>query len=122
MSKVAMPRPRYVAFRVTAAQPVSRRSFANAVLGHARAAGWTDGEGPHLTRFAWPHGIVRVEHTRLAACRALLPGITWASESGARVPVTVATLSSSGTLKALTDRLGVLRERAPPADRTGRSA
>jgi RNase P/RNase MRP subunit POP5 len=115
VSKVAMPRPRYLAFEVKAASPVSRRAFANALKGRARHEGWTDGDGPHLTRYAFPHGIVRVEHTRAAACRALLAGLTWAVEGPARVELAVATLSTSGTLKALTDRVGVLKERAAPA-------
>lgn len=112
MSKVSMPRPRYVAFRLAAATPVSRKAFGNALKGRARQAGWSDA-GPHLTRYAWPHGIVRVEHTHLARCRELLPTVAWAVEGSARVDLAVETLSSSGTLKALTERLGVLQERAP---------
>jgi RNase P/RNase MRP subunit POP5 len=115
MSKVSMPRPRYLAFEVKAASPVSRRAFANALKGRARHEAWPDADGPHLTRYAYPHGIVRVEHTRSAACRALLAAITWAVEGGARVELAVTTLSTSGTLKALTDRVGVLKERAAPA-------
>ena len=115
MSKVSMPRPRYVAFRIDAKEPLSRRAFANALKGRARHDGWADGDGPHLTRYGWPHGIVRVEHTHLARCRELLPAITWAMEGGARVELSVATLSSSGTLKALTERVGVLQGRADPA-------
>ena len=115
MSKVSMPRPRYLAFEVKGAAPVSRRAFSNALKGRARHEGWPDADGPHLTRYAFPHGIVRVEHTRAAECRALLAGVTWAVEGGARVELAVATLSTSGTLKALTDRVGVLKERAAPA-------
>ncbi|HUR24579.1 MAG TPA: hypothetical protein VM327_01005 [Candidatus Thermoplasmatota archaeon] len=115
MSKVSMPRPRYVAFEATAAFPLSRRAFANALKGRARHEGWADAEGPHLTRYAFPHGIVRVEHSRATACRALLAGITWAVEGGARIDVAVRTVSTSGTLKALTGRTGVLGQRADPA-------
>lgn len=111
MSKVSMPRPRYLAFEVQAAAPVSRRAFANALKGRARHEGWADADGPHLTRYAFPHGIVRVEHTRQAAARELLPRVTWAMEGGARVELAVRTLSASGTLKALTERLGLLIER-----------
>ena len=113
MSKVSMPRPRYVAFRIVGERPVSRRAFANALKGRARSEGWADADGPHLTRYAWPHGIVRVEHAHQARCVALLRGVTWAMEDGARVTFTVETLSSSGTLKALTERVGVLKARAP---------
>ncbi|MHB1262302.1 MAG: hypothetical protein ACYC2H_11375 [Thermoplasmatota archaeon] len=115
MSKISMPRPRYLAFEVKAASPVSRRAFANALKGRARHEGWSDADGPHLTRYAFPHGIVRVEHTRAAACRTLLAGLTWAVEGAARIELSVRTLSTSGTLKALTDRVGVLKERAAPA-------
>lgn len=115
MSKVSMPRPRYLAFEVKAASPVSRRAFSNALRGRARHEGWSDADGPHLTRYAFPHGIVRVEHSRAAACRSLLTGLTWAVEGPARVELAVRTLSTSGTLKALTDRVGVLKERAAPA-------
>ena len=114
MSKVSMPRPRYVAFRVAGAAPVSRKAFANALRGRARQEGWPDADGPHLTRYAWPDGIVRVEHTRLADCRALLPAITWAVEGGQRVELRVETVSTSGTLKALTERTGVLQRRDSP--------
>jgi RNase P/RNase MRP subunit POP5 len=115
MSKVSMPRPRYLAFEVKAGAPVSRRAFGNALKGRARQEGWPDADGPHLTRYAFPHGIVRVEHTRAADCRALLAAVTWAVEGGARVELSVRTLSTSGTLKALTERVGVLKERAAPA-------
>ena len=115
MSKVSMPRPRYLAFEVKAASPVSRRAFSNALKGRARHEGWSDADGPHLTRYAFPHGIVRVEHTRAAACRTLLAGLTWAVEGAARVELSVRTTSTSGTLKALTGRVGVLKERAAPA-------
>jgi RNase P/RNase MRP subunit POP5 len=107
-----MPRPRYLAFEVQAAAPVSRRAFANALKGRARQEGWSDGDGPHLTRYAFPHGIVRVEHTRQAAARDLLPRVTWVMEGVSRVDLAVRTLSASGTLKALTGRLGILTERA----------
>ncbi len=115
MSKISMPRPRYLAFEVKAAAPVSRRAFSNALRGRARHEGWTDADGPHLTRYAFPHGIVRVEHTRAADCRALLAGVTWAVEGAARIDLAVRPLSTSGTLKALTERVGVLKERAAPA-------
>jgi RNase P/RNase MRP subunit POP5 len=110
MSKVSMPRPRYIAFRL-AGPPVSRRAFSNALRGRARHEGWADGQGPHLTRYAWPHGIVRVEHTEQAKARALLGRITWAVEGDARAELVVETVGASGTLKALTGRVGFLAER-----------
>jgi RNase P/RNase MRP subunit POP5 len=114
MSKVSMPRPRYLAFRVTAAAPVSRRAFSNALKGRARHDGWADADGPHLTRYAFPDGIVRVEHTHQTKARQLLAAITWAMEGGARVELDVRTVSASGTLKALTSRTRVLADRSEP--------
>lgn len=110
MSKVSMPRPRYLAFRLVGAQ-VSRRAFGNALRGRARHEGWSDAQGPHLTRFAWPHGIVRVEHTEQARARELLPRITWAMEGAQRLEFQVETLAASGTLLALTSKVDVLRSR-----------
>jgi RNase P/RNase MRP subunit POP5 len=112
MSKVSMPRPRYIAFELRSPAPVSRRAFTNALKGRARHDGWADADGPHLTRYAFPHGIVRVEHTHSARGRELLQRITWAMEGGARIEFVVESLSTSGTLKALTTRTGVLAERA----------
>jgi RNase P/RNase MRP subunit POP5 len=110
MSKVAMERPRYIAFRLVG-PAVSRRAFGNALRGRAKHEGWADGGGPHLTRFEWPHGIVRVEHALQGRAREMLPRITWAMEGACRVDFQVETLSSSGTLKALTERIGVLKQR-----------
>jgi RNase P/RNase MRP subunit POP5 len=106
-----MPRPRYVAFEVESASPVSRKAFANALKGRARHDGWADADGPHLTRYAFPHGIVRVEHTHAAKARELLAAVTWAMEGAARVEMRVRTVSTSGTLKALTARTGALQQR-----------
>jgi RNase P/RNase MRP subunit POP5 len=116
MSNVSMSRPRYLAF-VLRGPPLSRRAFGNALRGRAKHEGWAGGEGPHLTRYAWPHGIVRVEHTRQQSARDLLGRITWAVEGTARVEVAVETVGASGTLKALTGRVGFLaeRERKPAA-------
>ena len=98
MSKVSMPRPRYVAFRLDG-PPQPRRAVADRVRDAARREGWPAGMEPQLTRFEWPHAIVRVDHTLAARARELL----------ARLPAQ--TLSTSGTLKALTGRLGILTER-----------
>lgn len=104
MSKVSMPRPRYVAFRIDGAKPLARRAVANAL--RAASKDWPEGTAPQLTRYAWPHGIVRVEHEHAARARALLAGLR-----DIEGPVGVETLSTSGTLAALTGRIGVLRDR-----------
>lgn len=106
MSKLSMPRPRYVAFRITAARPVDRRAVANAV--RDAAGTWPAGAtAPHLTRYAWPHGVVRVEHTEASALRALLVGLRRIGDQD----VAVDTLATSGTLKALAASTGVLIKR-----------
>ncbi len=107
MSDVTMPRPRYVAVRIDGAAPAPRRAFSGALRAAAQAAAWPDAAQPHLTRYAWPHAIVRVEHTQVAAVRALLESVRTLDGR----PVRVACLSTSGTLKALTERLGILRTR-----------
>lgn len=113
MSKAHFPHWRYIAFRVRGDRAVSRRAMQNAVTGRSRKEGVADDDLPRLTRYAWPHGIVRVHHHRLAAARDWLPRITWAVQEGQKVPLRLDTLSASGTIKSLTDRLGILRERGP---------
>ena len=100
-----MPRPRYVAFRIDGPRPLQRRAVGNAL--RAASKGWPEGTAPQLTRYEWPHGIVRVEHTHQGAARKLLAGITQVEADA----VQVETLSTSGTLKALTERIGVLTKR-----------
>ncbi len=103
-----MPRPRYVAFQLTGPEPLARRDV-GAALSAAAKVGW-QGPAPHLTRYAWPHGIVRVEHDQLAALKTLLAALPERMHQ-----TTLRTLSTSGTLAALTGRLGILAERAEPA-------
>lgn len=105
MSKISMPRPRYVAFRITAEKAVPRRAISQAL--RQASATWVESTAPQLTRYEWPHGIVRVEHMHQAAARDLLNTLSVIDGQA----VTVETLSASGTLKALTDRLGVLAKR-----------
>ncbi|HLF16217.1 MAG TPA: hypothetical protein VI796_02155, partial [Candidatus Thermoplasmatota archaeon] len=72
MSKVEAVRPRYIAFRIHAARPVSRRALQEALQGGARGARLAEGQAPHLTRYEFPHAIVRTEHDVAAAVRDLL--------------------------------------------------
>lgn len=102
-----MPRPRYVAFRLEAAQPVTRRGLGLALRDACKACAWPAERPLQLTRFAWPYGIVRVEHTEAAAARRLLAQVVGCDGQA----VQVVPLGTSGTLKALTTRLGVLQER-----------
>lgn len=105
MSKISMPRPRYIAFRIDGGKPVSRRALGQAL--RVASAHWEAGTAPQLTRYEWPHGIVRIEHTQQGAARSLLASLV-ELEGG---PATVVPLSASGTLKALTTRLGILQAR-----------
>ncbi len=114
MSKAHDPHWRYVAFRLDGSTPIGRRALGNALKGRFRKNGWPDEELPQLTRFEWPHAIIKVHHHRLADAREGLPKMDWAIENDAKVSLTVETLSSSGTIKTLTDRLGILQVRGPP--------
>lgn len=109
MSKAHDPHRRYVALRLAGPQPPSRRALQNALLGRARREGVADEDAPQLTRYEWPHAIVRVDHTHLDHARQWLPRVDFAVHDGQKVPLHVQTLLSSGTIKTLTDRLGVLR-------------
>ncbi len=117
MSKAGAPRPRYVAFRIKAPQPISRRALATALKGRARHEGIDEAHLPQLTRFEYPHGIVQCQHTHLRQVQELLPRITWVVEAAAKVPASLTPLLSSGTIKTLTDRLGILAKRGTPTDK-----
>ncbi len=117
MSKAHDPHWRYVAFRLEGPNPVSRKALQNAIKGRFRKEEWPDEELPQLTRFEWPHAIVKVHHFRLSDCRNVLPKMDWAVEAAAKVSFQVETLSSSGTIKTLTDRLGILSDRGPAPSR-----
>lgn len=110
MSKAPDPHWRYIALALTGG-PVSRRGLQNALLGRARKEGITDDLAPQLTRFAWPHAIVKVHHHALAAARDWLPRVDFAVDNGAKIALGVSTIKSSGTIKALTEKLGILQER-----------
>lgn len=118
MSKVSMPRPRHIAVRIAvaggndpAAAHVSRRAFAASLRAAAKAAGWAEADQPQVTRYEWPHAAVRVTHEHAAAARGLLAGIVEAVEGTTRLRLAVVTLSTGGTIAALTARLGILTER-----------
>ncbi len=110
MSKAHDPHWRYIALALGGG-PATRRGLQNAVLGRARKEGVPDDEAPQLTRFAWPHAIVKVHHHRLAEARDWLPRVAFVVEGGEKLPITVATMKSSGTIRTLTDKLGILQER-----------
>jgi RNase P/RNase MRP subunit POP5 len=121
VSKAPDPHWRYVALRLECPRPVSRRAVQNALTGAGRQHGVVDEWLPQLTRFGWPHAIVRMHHHQLAAAREWLPKVDFVVE-GDKLPFSVATLSSSGTIKTLTDRLGLLAERGQKAGANGKPA
>jgi hypothetical protein len=92
VSKVEHPRPRHLLVRFEG-RPVSRGELQDALKARLREAGWS-GPPVRLTRFAWPHACLMVEHTGLPRLRELVPG-DWGS-------VRAQTLRASGTLRALT--------------------
>lgn len=115
MSKVDMPRPRYIAFRLHG-PTLTRRALAQGLRTTAQQASWKEEDGPHLTRYEWPFAIVRVEHDRDAAARRLLDGLQVGP--GVRAE----TLATSGTLKALTTKIGALAERGDKATESTETA
>ncbi len=118
MSKAHDPHWRYIALALSG-DKASRRALGNAVLGKARKEGVPDEEAPQLTRFQWPHAIVKVHHHRLAETREWLPRVDFVVEGGARQAITVSTMKSSGTIRTLTERLGILQERGKDPKKGG---
>lgn len=113
MSKVESDRPRHVALRLEAPAPLGRRQFQEALQARLTARGWKGGP-VRLTRHAWPHAMVRVGHDDLAALRAVLAG-SWGT-------LQVETLGVSGTIAALSQRLGILTSRDGEASRASAPA
>jgi len=108
VSRIDMPRPRYVAFQVDVAQEgreVPRRAVQEALRAALRSGGTV--VEAQLTRYAFPHGIARATHDRQAALTQALGRLRGPEAGG----WSARTLGASGTLRALTDRLGVLHER-----------
>lgn len=105
MSKAHDPHWRYVAVKLDG--PAMDRRDLSRALGRWFQS-WQGSERPQLTRFEWPHAIVKVHHFKLAELRAALD-----AESG------VETMSSSGTIKALTTRLGILKVRGEKKPESG---
>ena len=104
MSKVEHPRPRHLLVRLEG-PPLSRGELQDALKARLRAAGWA-GPPVRLTRYAWPHACLMVEHTGLPRLREVAPG-DWGA-------VRVHTLRASGTLRALTRGYPAVAVRPPP--------
>ncbi len=106
MSKAHMPHWRYVAVHLEG-EPAGRRSLQTAITQAARAAGVPEDRLPNVTRFEWPHAIIRFRHMDVDTGRAWLASIHDLQGSAA----TVTTMKTSGTIKSLTDKLGILTKR-----------
>lgn len=106
MSKAHFAHYRYVAVEMTGNAP-SRRALQNAIGKAGKRQNIPDERRPQVTRFAWPHAILRFEHHDVDAAREWL-GTLEQTQDG---PIAVRTLSTSGTIKSLTDRLGILTRR-----------
>lgn len=112
MSKAHDPHWRYIAVQFSG-QKCSRQALSNAIKGRFRKEEWPEEELPQLTRFSWPHAIIKFPHFRALEGREVLPRMDWAIDGGARVSFKTETLRTSGTIKTLTDNLGILAERGP---------
>jgi RNase P/RNase MRP subunit POP5 len=106
LSKVDMDRPRYIAFHIEAEAQLPRRAVVNALEAASRGATWK-GPAPRLMRYAFPHGIVRVTHEDQGAACGLVAALARMDGRTVRVQ----TLGASGTILALTTRLGILAKR-----------
>ncbi len=118
MSKAHDPHWRYIAFRITSQTKLSRRAIQNAITGRARHEKLPEAELPQLTRYEYPHAIIRVPHTRVSDARRLLQNLTWAIDAATKHTLQVETLLTSGTIKTLTTRLNILQQRGEPAPTT----
>lgn len=119
MSKAHDPHWRYIAFRLQAPQAPSRSAVARAIDAAVARCGedWPvqpEAAGPtrpQLTRYVYPDGIVRVHHYQVNAMRGVLGSIDAMKLDAGQQQVSIRTRATSGTIKTLTDRLGVLVER-----------
>jgi RNase P/RNase MRP subunit POP5 len=110
MSKAHDPHWRYIAVKFTGTAP-SRSGLQNAIKGRFRKSGWPEEELPQLTRYKWPHAIIKFPHTRAIEGREVLPNMDWAIEGGEKLVFTTEPLRTSGTIKTLTDNLKILQVR-----------
>ena len=76
-----------------------------------RARDLPEARWPSLTRYDFPHAIVRVQHMDAWACRDWLAAGLKVKDGNGTTRLAVQTLSASGTIKALTERLGILLKR-----------
>lgn len=116
MSKAGRPRPRYIACRIETTRAPSRKAFQAALIGESRKAGLGEEMLPKLTRFDGRHAIVWADHRAARAVRAILGHMDRCIQDGARLPMRVVTLATSGTIKGLSDRTGILAHRGPTND------
>lgn len=118
MSKAHWDHYRYIAFKLEG-PTVTRRAADHGIRGRARKDGIPDDKMPQLTRYEWPYGIVKIDHKFDRTLRDSLTKWHFVVMQGEKVRVDAKPLSTSGTIKALTTRLGVLQKRLGPAPGPG---
>ncbi len=96
-SKSIKPRKRYIAFKVHAPRTISRKEVIAAIRRNTQDKNTWDRVRPWLTVFDNNEGIVRCVHTAKDEAIELLSSIKVMGME--RVPITVETLGTSGTIK-----------------------
>lgn len=110
MSKAHFVHWRYIAVHLEG-PAVSRRELNRAVIALGRKRDLPEDRWPSLTRYNFPHAIVRVQHMDAWACRDWLAKGLSVKHDGGTASLAVTPLSTSGTIKAVTQRLGILLKR-----------
>ncbi|MGB1586361.1 MAG: hypothetical protein ACPHID_04885 [Thermoplasmatota archaeon] len=110
MSKAHFVHWRYIAVKMDGPK-LSRRELNKAVMALGRKRGLPEGRWPSLTRYEYPHAIIRVQHMDAWACRQWLAAGLAVKDGATPATLALETLSSSGTIKTLTERLGILLKR-----------
>lgn len=110
MSKAHFVHWRYIAVALDGPK-VSRRDLNRAVLELGRSRGLPEDRWPSLTRYDFPHALVRVQHMDAWPCREWLAKGLTVKHNGKATSLAVATLRTSGTVKTVTEKLGILLKR-----------
>ncbi len=95
--KSIKPRNRYIAFKVHAPRTISRKEVITAIRRNTQDKDAWDRVRPWLTVFDNNEGILRCAHTAKDEAIELLSSIKVMGME--RVPITVETLGTSGTIK-----------------------
>ena len=104
--KAGDPKVRYIGFRVEAPEPLPRQAMIQAIqaTGRATDAVRFEAAGVWLTRFDGKRGVLRCAHPGAGFAREVLNAVMTVPVSGRAIPVTIQTVGTSGTIRALTLR------------------